>query len=189
MKIIRALQIALTFSSLAATVASLGQQSQQDLAKRLSNPVSSLISVPFQFNIDHDIGPDDAGDRMTLNFQPVVPLTLNDDWNVISRTILPVIDQQDIYPGAGDQFGLGDTVQSFFFSPKAPTVSGWIWGAGPVFLLPTGTDELLGSDQWGVGPTGVALKQVGSWTYGGLANHIWSVAGDDDRGDVNSTFL
>ncbi len=189
MKIFRALKIAVTCGAFIAPPVALGQQSQQDLAKQLSNPVSSLISVPFQLNIDHDIGSDDAGDRMTLNIQPVVPLTLNDDWNVISRTILPVIDQQDIFPGAGDQFGLGDTVQSFFFSPKAPTAGGWIWGAGPVLLLPTGTDELLGSDQWGLGPTGVALKQVGAWTYGGLANHIWSVAGDDDRGDINSTFL
>jgi hypothetical protein len=172
-----------------ATPPALAQQDQEALAKQLSNPVSSLISMPFQFNFDRDIGPDDVGDRMTLNIQPVVPLTLNDDWNVISRTILPVVDQQDIFPGAGDQFGIGDVVQSFFFSPKSPTAGGWIWGAGPVALLPTATDELLGSDKWGLGPTAVALRQQGPLTYGGLANHIWSVAGDDDRPDINSTFL
>lgn len=164
-------------------------QDVQDLAKQLSNPVASLISVPFQLNIDHDIGPEEAGDRMTLNVQPVIPISISEDWNLISRTILPIVDQQDIFPGAGDQFGLGDVVQSVFFSPKAPTASGWIWGAGPVFLLPTATDDLLGADKWGLGPTGVALKQVGPWTYGGLANHIWSVAGDDDRSDINATFL
>lgn len=175
--------------SMAVAPVSRAQQSQAELAKQLSNPVSSLISMPFQFNFDRDIGPDDVGDRITLNMQPVVPLTLNDDWNVISRTILPLVDQQDIFPGAGDQFGLGDTVQSFFFSPKLPTSNGWIWGAGPVALLPTATDNLLGSDKWGLGPTGVALKQQGPWTYGGLFNHIWSVAGDSDRPDINSTFL
>ncbi|MEJ2289761.1 MAG: hypothetical protein P8Y02_14190, partial [Deinococcales bacterium] len=129
------------------------------------------------------------GDRFQLNAQPVVPVSLNRDWNLISRTIVPVIHQSDIVPGAGSQTGLGDTVQSVFFSPKEPTAGGWIWGAGPVLLLPTGTDDLLTADQWGVGPTGVALKQNGPWTYGALANHIWSVAGDDDRADVNSTFI
>ncbi len=159
------------------------------LAKKLSNPVAALISVPLQLNYDHDIGPADDGDKWTLNIQPVVPIELNKDWNVISRTILPVVYQDDIAPGAGSQFGIGDVVQTLFFSPKAPTSSGWIWGAGPVFLLPTGSDDLLTADQWGAGPTALVLKQEKGWTYGALANHIWSFAGDDDRGDVNATFL
>jgi len=164
-------------------------QDTGELAKQLANPVASLISVPFQFNYDQDIGPLDDGDRFTLNIQPVVPISINDDWNLISRTILPIVSQDDIFPGAASQSGTGDTVQSLFFSPKAPTANGWIWGAGPVLLIPTGTDDLLGSDRWGLGPTGVALKQQGPWTYGGLANHIFSVAGNDDRADINATFL
>ena len=163
--------------------------SAADLAKQLANPIASLISLPFQLNWDTDIGPVDDGDRYTLNIQPVIPLSINDDWNMISRTILPVVDQQDIFPGAGDQFGIGDIVQSLFFSPKETTASGWTWGVGPVFLLPTGSDDLLTTDQWGLGPTAVALKQNGPVTVGGLINHIVSVAGDDDRPDVNSTFL
>lgn len=159
-----------------------------DLARQLSNPVASLISVPFQFNYDTGYGPED-GYRVTMNFQPVVPISLNEDWNVISRTILPLITQEDVAGDSGTQSGLGDTTQSFFFSPKAPGPGGLIWGLGPAFLVPTATEDLLGTGKWGAGPTGVALKQSGPWTYGVLANHIWSFAGEGDREEVNSTFL
>ena len=161
----------------------------EELAKKLSNPVASLISVPLQFNYDSNIGPDDDGSRFLVNIQPVVPLSLGEDWNMITRTILPVVSQDEIFPGAGSQFGLGDIVQSVFISPKASTSSGWIWGAGPVFLLPTATDDLLGAEKWGLGPTAVVLKQSGPWTFGGLTNHIWSVAGKSKRQDINATFL
>jgi len=159
------------------------------LAKQLANPVAALISVPLQLNYDRGIGPDDGGTRWTLNVQPVVPITLNEDWNLISRTIVPLVAQDEIVPGVGSQTGLSDIVQSVFFSPAAPTASGWIWGVGPVFLLPTGTDDLLTADRFGLGPAAVALKQAGGWTYGALVNHLWSVAGNEDRGDVNATFL
>ena len=165
------------------------QDNKVKLAKQLANPVAALISVPLQLNYDGNIGTKDDGSRWTLNIQPVIPFSLNEDWNVISRTIIPLVDQKDIAPGAGSQSGVSDIVQSLFFSPKAPTSSGWIWGVGPVFLLPTGSDDLLTTDKWGAGPTAVALKQSGPWTYGGLVNHIWSVAGDDDRADINATFL
>jgi hypothetical protein len=159
---------------------------ETDLAKQLANPIASLISVPIQSNYDFGIGPGD-GTKWTTNIQPVIPFALNDDWNVISRTILPVIDQKGIAPGgATDASGLGDTVQSLFFSPKE---SEHVWGVGPVFLIPTATDNLLGGEQWGIGPTAVALKQSGPWTVGALANHLWGFAGEDDRDEVNATFL
>jgi hypothetical protein len=159
------------------------------LAQKLANPVAALISVPFQFNYDDGIGPTNDGARAVLNIQPVIPFSVGEDWNIISRTIVPLVDQSDIFPGAGSQTGLGDTVQSLFLSPKAPTAGGIIWGVGPVILLPTATDDLLGTGKWGIGPTGVVLRQEGPWTVGGLANHIWSVAGDEDRADVSQTFL
>jgi hypothetical protein len=167
----------------------LAQGDSAELAKKLANPVAALISVPFQLNYDQNIGTEDEGERWTLNCQPVVPIELNQDWNIISRTILPVIWQDDIFPSAGSQSGIGDIVQSVFFSPKAPMARGWIWGAGPVFLFPTGSDDLLTADKWGAGPTAVMLKQQGPWTYGALVNHIWSFAGDDNRADISTTFL
>ena len=165
------------------------EQSAEALAKKLANPVAALISVPFQLNYDADIGPLDEGERWTLNIQPVVPLSIGEDWNLISRTILPVISQDDIFPGAGSQDGIGDILQSLFFSPKAPTDSGWIWGVGPVLLFPAGSDDLLTTDKWGAGPTAVALRQQGPLTYGLLTNHVWSYAGEDERADVNATFI
>jgi hypothetical protein len=159
------------------------------LAKKLSNPVAALISLPMQYNYDSDIGASDRGSRSTLNIQPVIPFSISEDWNLISRTILPVIKQHDIFSQGESQTGIGDVVQSMFFSPKAPTSNGWIWGAGPVLLLPTGSDAKLSADKFGLGPTAVALKQDGPWTYGGLANHIVSVGGPSDRADISATFL
>jgi hypothetical protein len=160
---------------------------ETELATKLSNPISSLISLPFQINYDCCYGPDD-GDRVTLNIQPVIPIKLNDDWNVIMRTILPVIQQGETAFNDSDRVGLGDTTQSFFFSPN-PAPGGWIWGVGPVFLWPTATDSTLGSREWGVGPTAVLLKQESGWTYGVLANHIWSYADGIDRASVSNTFI
>ncbi|MBY6188849.1 transporter [Microbulbifer agarilyticus] len=159
------------------------------LAKQLSNPISDLISLPFQHNFDNRVGPIEGGRTYRLNIQPVIPFELTEDLNLINRTIVPVINQEDIFPGSGDQTGLGDTVQSLFFSPKGPTSGGVTWGVGPVFLFPTATEPLLGAEKWGIGPTAVVLKQTGPWTIGALANHVWSFAGSDNRNDVNNTFI
>ena len=183
------LAVLLVCALTAGQVQAQASDTEEQLARQLSNPVASLVSVPLQLNYNDGIGPLDDGEQWVLNVQPVIPFSLNDDWNLISRTIVPVVYQNDLFPGAGSQTGLGDTVQSLFFSPAAPTASGWIWGVGPVFLVPTGTDDLLTTDKWGAGPTGVVLRQQGQWTYGVLANHLWSFAGNDDRQDINATFL
>jgi|HubBroStandDraft_1064217.scaffolds.fasta_scaffold142932_2 hypothetical protein len=165
-----------------------GGSSAADLAKKLSNPVASLISVPFQNNFDFDAGQTHNKFKYTLNIQPVIPTSLSENWNLITRIIVPVIYQEQLAPGQGDNFGLGDTTPTFFFSPKRP-VGGWIIGAGPVFLLPTATDTALGSGKFGLGPSIVVLQQNGPWTYGILFNHIWSVCGDDSKPEVDRTFL
>jgi hypothetical protein len=162
------------------------QAQEAELVKQTLNPVASLVSMPFQNNWDFGIGPSDAM-KYTLNFQPVIPITLNDDWNLITRTILPTIYLESTAPGVGSKFGLGDTTQSFFLSPKTP-VDGWILGVGPALLYPTATDSALGSGKWGAGPTVVALRQEHGWTYGILANQIWSYAGWGSQ-NVNATFL
>lgn len=165
-----------------------GGGSASDLAQQLSNPVASLISFPIQSNFDWGYGADGDGFRYTANVQPVIPVSLGDDWNMISRTILPVISQHDVTGPGSSQFGLGDITQSLFFSPKQAK-NGVVWALGPVFLIPTGTDRALGSGKWGAGPTGLLLKIDGQATYGVLANHIWSIAGKSDRGDISSSFL
>ena len=160
-----------------------------ELAQKLTNPIVDLMTIPIQMNFDNDIGVNDQGSKMTMNIQPVIPVEISADWNLVTRTIIPVIDQDEIYPGAGSQTGLGDINMSLFFSPKKPTESGIIWGVGPVILIPTATNDKLGGDKWAVGPGIVALTIRGPWTMGGLANHIWSFDGNDDRSSISNTFL
>ena len=180
----------LAMSGLAAAAPAWAQDdAAAELAKKLANPIASLVSVPLQYNYDEYGGVYDGASVSVLNVQPVIPFSMSEDWNLITRTIVPIMDQQDFPLSGMNESGLGDISASQFFSPKAPTAGGWIWGAGPVELLPTATDDGLGGEQWGIGPTAVALKQTGPWTVGFLTNHIWSVAGDGDRDDVNATYL
>ncbi len=160
-----------------------------DLAQELSNPIADLITLPIQMNYDRGIGPRDDGWKLQTNIQPVIPFQWSKNWNLITRTIAPVIYQEDIFPGSGSDFGLGDINMSLFLSPEEPTEGSFLWGAGPVLLFPTATESLLGGKKWGAGPALVGLMTPGGWTIGMLANHLWSFAGESDRPDINSTFV
>jgi hypothetical protein len=164
-----------------------GAEEAADLAKKLNNPVSDLVSVPFQANWNAGFGSDDDT-QFLLNIQPVVPFTLNKEWNLIVRTIIPVLGQPPLTPGESATFGMGDILGSVFFSPS--NTKKFIWGIGPALSLPTGADPALGSETWSGGPTFVILRQHGGWTYGVLWNQIWGFAdaGDSDVADVSQMF-
>ncbi len=158
-----------------------------ELAKKLANPVASLISVPFQNNTFYGIGPN-KGTQNVMNIQPVVPITLTKGLNLITRYIVPIVTQYNVTGENSSQSGLSDATISAFLSPSK-VKNGLVWGAGPAFLIPTATDKYLGTGKFGIGPTIVALKQTHGITYGVLANQIWSVAGQGDRAAVSQMFV
>ena len=168
-----------------ALPAQAGAQSAEEFAKQTQNPIANLISVPFQGNWDFGIG-DNNNTSTLLNFQPVVPFAITSSTNVVLRVIMPLTSQ----PGGADGArinGLGDILMTAFFSPsKAGRI---IWGVGPAILLPTATDNALGSEKFGIGPSVVVLAQPGKWTVGILFNQLWSTSGAKDRTDVNQIYL
>jgi hypothetical protein len=160
-------------------------EQQTELARKLANPISDLVSVPFQFNWEQNVGPNDET-RFVLNVQPVIPFSLSTNWNVIARIIVPFVSQPPLFDGGAPAFGVSDVLTSFFFSPKA---GGITWGVGPVVSLPSTSIPTLGTGKWSGGPTAVVLKQSGPWTAGALWNQVWSFAGNSGRNDVNQMFL
>lgn len=161
------------------------QESADDLAAKLANPVAALISAPIQFNYDTGYG--GGGWRSVTNIQPVIPISISDDWNLISRTIVPVIFQEDLTGPGTSQNGIGDVLATAFISPKEPASNGLIWGVGPALSIPTGGAGLT-SDRWLLGPSAVFLKQTGVWTYGALINQVWDVGGTG-KADISSAFI
>jgi len=169
--------ILLTFAFLSATAAESASDQDsktEELAKETQNPIANLISVPFQNNFNFGIGPNDATQYL-LNIEPVIPISLNKDWNLITRTIMPIINQPSPAPGIGSEFGLGDINPTVFISPA--NSGKLIWGVGPTMTFPTATESLLGDGKWSAGPSLVVLTTPGHWVIGALANNQWSFAG------------
>ncbi len=149
------------------------EQSTEELAKAAQNPIANMISLPFQNNTNLNIGPNDETQNI-LNVQPVYPFSLNDDWNVITRTIVPITSNPDVLTGKGRVNGIGDTTFTAFFSPKSSEIT---WGVGPVLVMPTASNDVLGSDKWSAGLSAVALAMPGRWVVGGVISNVWSFAG------------
>jgi hypothetical protein len=184
-----------------AVLPAVAEESEGGLAKDALNPVAALISLPLRYDYNSNIGPSQQGNQSVLTVQPVLPFSIGADWNLISRTIIQGVSLDkgvpgagtpdglgDVATGSGTQEGLGDTTQQFYFSPKKPTDGGWIWGAGPQVLVPTGASKLT-AGKWGLGPTAVALKQENGWTYGALVNQIWSVSSDSRKSDYSVFYV
>jgi hypothetical protein len=161
------------------------EESETELAKKTQNPVADLISVPLQNNTNFGIGPNNRTQNV-LNVQPVIPITLNSEWNLITRTILPIIKQPNLATTKDDTWGLGATTFTAFLSPA--NAGPVIWGVGPAIQLPTTTDDRLGSRKWGAGPSAVVLTMQGHWVIGAIVNQVWSIGGNSDRPNT-SAFL
>jgi hypothetical protein len=185
---IRCLMAALSAAALIAALPARAELSAEELAKIAQNPVGNMISVPFQNNSNLNFGPE-KGTQNILNIQPVVPISVNSDWNIITRTILPVISMPALGPGIDSTSGIGDMVLTAFLSPANP--GKWIWGAGPVVQIPTNSNSELGNKNWGLGPSFVVLHldKGDPWVYGALVNNIWSVSSSGQGGSYNNGLI
>jgi hypothetical protein len=175
-------------ASLATIAPARAEMSAEELAKLAQNPVGNLISVPFQNNTNLNFGPE-KGTQNILNIQPVIPVEINKDWNIITRTIVPVIWNPALGPDIDSRSGIGDTVFTAFLSPANP--GHWIWGAGPVVQIPTNSNSELGNKNWGMGPSVVVLHldHGDPWVYGALVNNIWSLTSDKQGGAYNNGLI
>ena len=162
------------------------EESETELAKKTQNPVADLISIPLQSNSNFGIGPNNRTQNV-LNVQPVIPISLNSEWNLITRTIMPIIKQPNLSTTNEDTWGLGDVNVTAFLSPA--NSGSFIWGVGPSVQLATGTTEVTGTRQWAAGPSAVALTMQGPWVIGSLVQQVWSFAGNSDRRSLSQALI
>jgi hypothetical protein len=169
--------IAVFFLTLGLTGTASAQHSNTDLAKAAQNPLASMISLPFQNNTNFNYGPKDRTQN-TLDIQPIMPFELNEDWKLITRTILPVVSNPALSPDDNRTNGLGDTTFTGWFSPSV--VGKLVWGLGPSIVLPTSTDNDLGTGEWAMGPSAIVLTMPGNWVVGSLLSNVWDTSGSED---------
>jgi hypothetical protein len=183
-----ALRLAATLAALLACVPARAELSAEELAKLAQNPVGNLISLPFQNNTNFNVGPL-SGTQNILNIQPVIPVEITPDWNIITRTIVPVINQPALSATDDRRNGFGDIAFTAFLSPAKP--GQWIWGAGPIVQLPTNSSAELGNKNWGLGPSAVVLhlEKGDPWVYGVLVNNVWSLSSSKQGGSYNNGLI
>jgi hypothetical protein len=177
----------MSLTILVAGVQSTRAQETSNEAKQAQNPIARLISVPFENDFNPHTGIS-KNDEYILQVKPVVPIKLSNDWNLITRTVIPVIQTPDLTPSISGTSGVGDVSLSLFLSPSR-AFHQIIWGAGPIVSFPTASQDILGTKKVSVGPTAVVLKIQGHWLYGTLINNVFSVAGPSARKDVNQMFM
>lgn len=180
--------VTLTTVALLATTPAVAELSKEELAKISQNPVGNMVSVPLQNNTNFNTGPLD-GTQNVLNIEPVIPININSDWNVITRTIVPVITQPGYVPGQDSSTGLGDIQFTSMLSP-ANSDNG-IWGLGTIVQLPTNSNNRLGNDNWGLGFSAVKLhlEKGDPWVYGVLINNVWSLSSDQQGGRYSNGLI
>ena len=161
-------------------------ESSEELAKAAQNPIANMISIPLQSNFNLNVGPKNEM-QYVGNLQPVIPINATENWNVITRTIIPFVYQPELGPDSGDVFGLGDIQFTAFLSPAKS--GALIWGVGPIVQFPSGTDQSITQGKWAAGPSAVALMIQGHWVYGALVNYLSSFDGQHDRGAVSQWLI
>lgn len=177
---------ALVAGGLMAFAAGAPCEDTEALAKAAQNPIANMISLPFQSNTTLNAGPERQTQNV-LNIQPVIPVTLSEEWNLITRTIVPVISQPGFAPGQDRVNGIGDIQVELFAALAKP--GKLIWGFGPVLQLPTNSNDVLGTKSWGIGPAVVLLTTEGHWLYGVVANNVWSFAGPQNAAEINQMLV